>query len=189
MQKRNSHFGCCYPVGFLARTATLTALACGIGLLIMRWVYFRDLGTRYDAAQHTLKNLLGFLAPSIAFCLLAVLFVASIAVFSVAMFASHKVAGPLFRIERAIGYIGRMTLIGRINLRAGDQGKPLASEINQWVDDRKKNLGELRTRIKICEGTLQQFEKALSRGNSQEIEENLAKLKTHAANLSRKNAK
>lgn len=186
MRNDNSYFGYSYPVGFLARIATLSALACGVGLMIMRWVYFRDLGTEYNAAHHTLKNLLGFLAPSLAFCLLAVLFVASIAVFSVAMFASHKVAGPMFRIERAIGYIGRKTLIGRINLRVGDQGKPLAAEINKWVDNRKKSLGDLRARVRLCEETLRAFENSLAMGDAEAIEKYFKKLKSASMDLPRR---
>jgi hypothetical protein len=145
MDRHDRPFELSYPLGFLTRAAALAALACGVGLAILRWVFSRDLGTEFAPAFYMLRNLIHFLVPALVFCLLAVLLVASVALFAVAVFASHKVAGPLFRLQRVAVYLGRGSLIGRIHLRAGDQGTPLAACINEWVEGRKARLAELRS--------------------------------------------
>ena len=140
MERDERHFTIGYPLGFLARAAGLSAVACGLGLWLLRWFFSRDLGSEFAPAFYLLRHLVGFLLPALAFSLLAVLLVACCALFGVALFASHKIAGPLFRLQRVAGYLCRGILVGRIHLRTGDQGKPLAHSINEWVQTRKDLL-------------------------------------------------
>ncbi len=151
MTDNETPFGLAYPLGFLLRTALAVALACGVGLGVLRWVFYRELGPEYARAFYTLKNLGGFLAPALLFAVLAVLAVASVAVFGVALFASHKVAGPLFRLQRVAGHLAAGTLAGRVHLRAGDHGKVVAHEINRWVEARKDRLARVRNALAAAE--------------------------------------
>jgi len=156
-----------YPLGFLARTAAVSAVACVGGLVLLRWIFSRPLGTEFGPAFYTMKSVLAFLAPALAFSLLAVLLVASVAVFVVAVFASHKVAGPLFRLQRVAGYLRRRVLVGRIHLRAGDQGRPVAEEINAWVSQRKGEWATLQERIDAVEGAARRREDARARASQE----------------------
>jgi len=169
MARDDVTFPVSYPVGFLARTAVVSAVACAGGLVLLEWVFSRELGAEFAPAFYTLKSVLSFLAPALVFCLLAVLLVASTAVFVVAVFASHKVAGPLFRLQRVAGYLGRRVLTGRIHLRVGDQGKPVATEINAWVAGRKQRLAEFHARSEAFEEALRRCEELAARGEAAEL--------------------
>lgn len=175
-----------YPVGFLARAAGLAALACGLGLAILRWVFSKDLGAEFAPAFYMLRNLIHFLVPALLFCLLAVVLVASAALFAVAVFASHKVAGPLFRLQRVAGYLGRGTLIGRIHLRAGDQGKPVATCINDWVGIRKARLLELRTAADQIDAALTALETTEGRSDPASLNAHLRDLSSIVGTLNAK---
>ena len=175
-----------YPLGFLARAAALAALSCASGLLILWWVFSRDLGSEFGPAFYTLKNLLGFLLPALAFCALVVLLVASVAVFVVAVFASHKVAGPLFRLQRVAGYLERRLLIGTIHLRAGDQGKVVALAINDWVRVRKERLASVRLRVRAFENALTAYKDSLAKGDSAAISGLTERLRRSARELQHK---
>lgn len=166
-----------FPLGFLARTAAVSAVACAVGLVLLRWVLSRELGEEFAPAFHTLRSTLSFLAPALVFSLLAVLLVASGAVFAVAVFASHAVAGPLFRLQRVAGYLGRRVLTGRIHLRAGDQGKPLAAEMNRWVAQQRERLAQYRARTQECEALLQRCEEAAGKGDAAELQRALAEIR------------
>lgn len=186
MDRDDRPFELSYPLGFLARAAALAALACGLGLAILRWVFSKDLGTEFAPAFYMLRNLIHFLVPALAFCLLAVLLVASVALFAVAVFASHKVAGPLFRLQRVAVYLGRGSLIGRIHLRAGDQGTHLAACINDWVDHRKVRLSELRSAAERVDAVLCACESPAGRSDPARTRALLGDLRT---TLERVNAK
>lgn len=183
MSRDDAPFPLSYPLGFLARTAAFSALACGAGLAILRWMFWRDLGAEFAPAFYVLKNLLDFLLPGLAFCLIAVLLLASLAVFTVALLASHKVAGPLFRLQRVAGHLTRRVLVGHIHLRLGDQGKPVASELNAWVAGRKERLARLVAVGESWQTALDECERALAADASQEYHDALEILKQRTGEL------
>ena len=162
-------FGPSYPLGFLDKTTAFTALASALGLVILRWVFFRELGTEFAAAFYVIKGLQTFLLPSLVFCALAVLLVGSVAVSAVAVFASHKMAGPLFRLQRVAGYLQRRVLVGHIHLRTADQGKPVARALNDWGAVRKARLTALQQKLEDCRVPLAACEQALVEGREGDI--------------------
>jgi hypothetical protein len=177
-------FGASYPLGFLAKTTAFTALACALGLVILRWVFFRELGTEFAAAFRTIKGMLAYLVPSLVFCALAVLLVASVAVFVVAVFASHKMAGPLFRLQRVAGHLQRRVLVGHIHLRTADQGKPVARALNEWGAARKAELAALQGRVERCREALATCEQALGGSPGGELPGAVATLRAAVEELS-----
>lgn len=172
-----------FPLGFLAKAAAVAAVACAFGLLILRWVFSRDLGEEFAPAFYMLKNLLHFLVPALVFCLLAVLLVAACAIFAVAVFASHKVAGPLFRLQRVAGYLGRGALIGRIHLRSGDEGVAVAAHVNAWVERRKARLAALLQASERVDAALCACEAAAGRADDEAIRTLLADLSSAVASV------
>ncbi|MDD5448969.1 MAG: methyl-accepting chemotaxis protein [Candidatus Omnitrophica bacterium] len=75
--------------------------------------------------------------------LLRVLLIAPfIALLSV--FLSHKVAGPLYRIERFIKQVASGDLSAKLKLRRGDDLKDVAEAINQMTDDLKNRVNRLK---------------------------------------------
>ncbi|MDF1551862.1 MAG: hypothetical protein P1P84_02315 [Deferrisomatales bacterium] len=162
-------FGPSYPLAFLAKTTAFTALACALGLVILRGVFFQELGTEFAAAFYTIKGMLAYLLPSLVFCVLAVLLVASLAVFAVAVFASHKMAGPLFRLQRVAGHLQCRVLVGHIHLRTADQGKPVARALNEWGASRKAELVALQGQLERCREPLAACEQALADGREGEL--------------------
>lgn len=175
--REDETFPLTFPLGFLARTAAASAAACAVGLVLLRWILSQELGEEFAPAFHTLRSTLGFLVPALTFSLLAVLLVASGAVFIVAVLASHTVAGPLFRLQRVAGYLGRRVLTGRIHLRAGDRGRPLAAEMNRWVAQSRERLAQLQARARECEALVQRCEEAAGRGDAGALQGALAEMR------------
>lgn len=126
------------PVKLLVKLAAVCAVGCVAGLLFLRWVFWRDLGQEYAQTFYTLKSMSHYLVPTLALSFLMVLFVASITVFAVAVFASHRVAGPIFRLQRVGEHLDKWILVGRIVLRNGDWFLGVAGNINAWVQKKKE---------------------------------------------------
>ena len=121
-----------------SRLALVCAIGCLAGLLFLKWIFWRDLGAEYAQSFYTLKSMSTYLVPTLALSLLIVLMIASVAVFGVVVLASHKVAGPMFRIQRVGEHLDKSILIGRIVLREGDWLAGLSDKINKWVENRKQ---------------------------------------------------
>ncbi|MFH1351514.1 MAG: methyl-accepting chemotaxis protein [Pseudomonadota bacterium] len=77
-------------------------------------------------------TLFGIFWPTMLICIIATLAVT----FIFGIFVSHRMAGPIFRIERVLGEMAEGDLRGEICLRKKDEFKPLAFSVNilkrQW---------------------------------------------------------
>jgi methyl-accepting chemotaxis protein len=60
------------------------------------------------------------------------------------IFLSHKVAGPLYRVERFIKSVAKGDLSTKLRLRRGDELQDLADAINDMTDDLKNRVNKLK---------------------------------------------
>lgn len=58
----------------------------------------------------------------------------------IAFYISHKIAGPVYRVEKELEEIIKGDYSRRIKLRANDELKELAEGINQLLDHFEKNI-------------------------------------------------
>ncbi|AGF78345.1 methyl-accepting chemotaxis protein [Desulfocapsa sulfexigens DSM 10523] len=74
-----------------------------------------------------------------------------------AMFITHRLAGPMFRLERAVDNMVSGQLDDVVYLREKDEGKELAAKLNQFNSQLSKNIGEIRKRSKNIDDLLAQY--------------------------------
>jgi len=70
----------------------------------------------------------------------------SIATAVVVMYLSHRIAGPLFKIERSIKEIGAGDLTLKIKLRSTDEIAKMADCCNEMTVNLKKHLIEIKAK-------------------------------------------
>ncbi len=68
-----------------------------------------------------------------------------VAISVVSLFVSHRIAGPLFRLERSVEEITKGDLSFRITLRKKDELKELAALMNTMLDTLSGRLKEARS--------------------------------------------
>lgn len=90
-------------------------------------------------SDYILPILLGSSLISIAFI--------SIATAVVIMFLSHRIAGPLFKIEKSVKEIGDGNLNLRINLRSTDEITEMAATINEMTKNIKDHMEGIKDRV------------------------------------------
>ncbi|MCF8064218.1 MAG: methyl-accepting chemotaxis protein [Desulfarculaceae bacterium] len=72
-------------------------------------------------------------------------------VYWVALFVSHRMGGPLYRMEMAFKGMAQGRLDQRVNLRRGDQLQREAEALNQGVGSLRERLEDLRDQVKQLE--------------------------------------
>ncbi len=112
-----------------------------LGLVLSSAIFFymsnQEVGETYRQFHIQARNFLDFLLPGIAIAFMVGLVVA----ISIALFFPHKIAGPLYRIEREVKeMVGEGDLRVRFTVRDGDEVGDLADALNTMV-------GKLRTKI------------------------------------------
>lgn len=104
-----------------------------VSLLISSAVYYhyadKEVTSSFMLFHVKARNFLDFLLPVVGISFVLSLIVGTIA----SLFFPKQYAGPLYRIEQDVKLITDGDLTLRINLRAGDEGGPLAGQINQLV--------------------------------------------------------
>ena len=60
------------------------------------------------------------------------------------MYLSHRIAGPLFKVERSAREIGAGDLTLKIRLRSTDEMAKLAECFNEMTENLKKHLSEIK---------------------------------------------
>jgi len=114
----------------------LITLLGGAGLLALLYLSLdADVGGSYTQAIYTIYDLKLRILPLIfasSYSML-VLAVVAIAVAVISVLYSHKIAGPIFRLERNMEQIGSGDLTVSTRFRGGDQLSLLADDLNSMV--------------------------------------------------------
>ncbi len=70
---------------------------------------------------------------------------------------THRVAGPMFNLERSLDYMIDGRLDNVIYLRKKDEGKELAAKINKFNAELSSNVGRIRKRSKNIQELLSNY--------------------------------
>ncbi len=144
--------------GYVARFAMQLLLVAGIGggilYIAFYLVFIRPLPGTYSGVYFALRNFSALLVPILAFSMLAYVLVLCVAIALISSYAIHKIAGPLYRMERALENYESGDAVKAVFLREGDQLVPLAQAYNGFVtrlrDDRKEWLATMEHAERLC---------------------------------------
>ena len=95
------------------------------------------------------------------------------------MYLSHRVAGPVFRIEKDLIEIGRGDLSRRIVLRKSDELKKLAGEINGFISQVDNHLANIKAGISKLQTSLTRAKQEGVRAEEIELLEKISKELSH----------
>lgn len=82
----------------------------------------------------------------------------AILLFAIAIITTHRIAGPLFRFERALTNMVNKNLTDIIRLRGKDEGKNLAQQINIFNTTLSKDIREVNRHSQAIHNLLTQYE-------------------------------
>ncbi|MCP3676976.1 MAG: methyl-accepting chemotaxis protein [Deltaproteobacteria bacterium] len=162
----------------------------GVSLAALLLYYFtsQELGRSYGEAFHTIYNIKAKLFPLLfaSFQSLLVIIVVTVAIAIISLLFSHKIAGPIFRLERNIHSIREGNLTTNTSFRTGDQIQELAETLN----DLTRTLNHRVSKIKDSTYDVKRFEeqlKHLLEGNPspQEIREAVEGMKNGVKEMQR----
>jgi len=115
-------------------TRQVVYMAIGAALYaIFYLVLSRPLTGDYTGVFHALRNLSVFLRPVIAVSVLVYVLLVCGAIAVVCVYGLHKVAGPLYRMERVMEEVRQGAPTRTVSFRDGDQIEPLARAFNGWI--------------------------------------------------------
>ena len=127
----------------------------GIFLFIALFVVLsRPFPGDYAAVYLALRQLPAFLLPVLTYAGLAYILLVSMATTVLCVYTLHKIAGPLYRMERVIESYLAGDAVRAAFFRGGDQVPVLAAAFNGFIgrlrEDRQKWLGMMSHAERLC---------------------------------------
>jgi len=145
-----------FKLDFGLRLCLLTAAGMLAVTLFLYYATSKDLGESYGHAIYLINDLKIRIFPLFfaSFYSIFILVVVTAAIAAISVLYSHRIAGPLFRIERNLDLIGGGDLTVNTRFRKTDQLFVLADELNAMVrslNHTARATGDALERVKRCE--------------------------------------
>ncbi len=124
-----------FKLKFMARLCLFVVVGMLGVTLLLYYLTFREFGGSYEQTFSVISGLKRELFPLIfaSFYSIFILGIVTVAIALISMFHSHKMAGPIYRIERNLETIGSGDLTIRTRFRSYDQLTELADELNRMT--------------------------------------------------------
>jgi hypothetical protein len=143
-----------YLFGFLLRLWINFAAGAGILYAILWFTLSRPLPPDYAGVFHALHDLASLLRPIVVLSVLAYALLACGSTAALCVFGLHKLAGPLYRMEKVIEEYAVGGPTRPLFFRHDDQIGPLAKAFNAWIaslrQDRQRWIARLDEAERLC---------------------------------------
>ena len=171
-----------FQMAFIIKFCLLVILGALVSGAVIYLVSQGSATTVFENSRIRIKSTADFILPAVLLSTAVVTVLVGLATAMVTLYTSHKIAGPIYRIEKDLEKVMLGDLRVKFNLRKNDQLQALAVMIEALVGNLGDNIKELRLvkseLAKIFEGmrhnadpaSLAEVEKKL-----QEIDKRLAK--------------
>ena len=143
-QRRKNYFiNRSFQVQFILKFCILVIAASAISGGALYLLSRNTVTTAFIDSRLSIVTTADYILPSVIAASAVAIILISIATFFVVMYLSHRIAGPLFNIERSIKDIASGDLSGKINLRATDEIQRLAGSLNDMTDNLKSKIQDV----------------------------------------------
>ncbi|MFA6355760.1 MAG: HAMP domain-containing protein [Candidatus Omnitrophota bacterium] len=175
-RRRNYFIKKGFQTSFIIKFCLLLILAC----LIMSFVSYLFTGntttTSFENLRFTVKSTSDFMLPVLLSSGITAVVLVSIATIAVVLFISHRIAGPLYRLEKSLEDIAGGDLTTDVHLRQADEIKALAAALNNTVKSIREPLSASKAKAVELEAELSAIRDALrKKGMSDEDIERIVK--------------
>ncbi len=172
-RRRNYFIKKKFQRNFILKFCTLVTIGAIISGTIIYMMSKATVTTTFENSRLTIKSTADFILPAVLLSSAIVIIVIGLAAVAVTLFASHRIAGPLYRMEKDIEGVASGNLKKRFNLRITDEIKVLAEGLDNMtqalradIDRIKRSVDELESiddseelkkKIQELKGTLSKF--------------------------------
>ena len=147
-------------IGLVFALVIMCSLLTGYTVFATGWAF---LGEKLANVYPQGRLVYVFRATNLA--LIRNLFLVSPLVFIIALFSSHKIAGPVYRIEKTLEEINNGNLALKIKFRRGDELWDLADLINVMIENFNKTIASSKDAGKDTRASLEAIKKEISGGS------------------------
>lgn len=172
---------------FIIKFCLIVILGAIISGIILYASTNQRLGTTYIESLNAIKVLNDNLISNLIYTSLITVIFISIVTIVITLFASHKIAGPLFRLERSTETIGNGDFTLETRLRENDEITGVASALNEMTKKLHSKMTDIKTDLKEVRESSADMESAIKdkRLSEKELKKKITRLSNRIKSLNR----
>ncbi len=143
-----------FQAEFVLKFAMLVMIGSAVSALILYALSANAITTCFENSRLILKSTAEFMLPAIAISALISTVLVSIATAGIAIFMSHRIAGPMYRLEQLIKSVATGNLKVKAQFRHNDEIKIIAESFNLMTDNMQKTMTSFKEEEKALEGCI-----------------------------------
>lgn len=150
-----------FQTRFILKFCGLLIVSC---LLMGALVYFlstRTITASFENLRFVARTTSDFILPALALGALAAAIIVSISCIAVVLYVSHRIAGPLYHIEKSICRITGGDLTVSTNLRKTDEVRTIADRLNEMVKKIRETVAGYEEEVMAIEDAIDSIRKEL----------------------------
>ena len=128
---------------FILRFCLLVLLGAVVSAGLLSFMAQGTLTSTFHNSRLVIRQTAVAILPAVIYTNLITLALITLATIGVTLYASHKLAGPMFRFESDLKVIGDGDLTKVVRLREGDQLKDLVDSINRMSGSLHRKVTEI----------------------------------------------
>jgi nitrogen fixation/metabolism regulation signal transduction histidine kinase len=105
------------------------------------------LTTAFENSRLVIKSTADFILPAVCLSSAVVVILVGLATIMITLFTSHKITGPLYRMEQDVKEVTAGNLKIKFNLRQGDELKRMAESLEAMVRQLQSNLTVIKNAL------------------------------------------
>jgi len=161
-RRRNYFIKKSFQAKFILKFCLLLIFACVLMGVLMYVSSTRTVTTSFEDLRFVAKSTADFILPSLILCSIVAIILISIACIGVVLFLSHRLAGPLYRLEQSMHRIAAGDLTIETNLRTDDEIKALADSLNEMVKKMRGAIRSIHNEVAELEHSLSSLKKMMT---------------------------
>ena len=149
-----------FQLAFILKFCAIVIIGSFISIGLIYAISKGTVTTSFENSRLVIKSTSDFILPGVLMISAVIVLCASIATVFVTLYTSHKIAGPLYRLEKDIEEVTAGNLNKTFHLREQDEIQALSLSL-------EKMSTSLREKIQSAKKTLDELEKDLRKDNAQ----------------------
>lgn len=176
-----------FQARFIIKFCLVVILGAIISGIILYASTNQRLGNTYLESLNAIKVLNDNLISNLIYSSLITVIAISIVTIAITLFASHKIAGPLYRLEKSTETIGNGDFTLETRLRKNDEIKDVASALNEMTGKLRSKMIDIRTDLEEVKESSSDMEAAIKdkRLSEKELKKQITRLSNKIKNLNR----
>ena len=143
-RRRNFYIDKQFQGKFIIKFCSLIVIGSMISSAIIYAMSRSTVCTSFENSKLLIRSTADFILPTVLLSSLISVILIGLATIAVTLFTSHKIAGPLYRLDKDVQEITAGNLKIAFRLRAGDEIRPLAVSLGDMVAVTRARIVEIK---------------------------------------------